>query len=68
MSYKTFGGILASGLTVLVVGGDLLSTKLVLLLTLCSAISLFGMWYQYDKHIQQKAQHEMNMRVRGWRR
>ena len=68
MSYKTFGGILASVLTVLVVGGDLLSTKLVLLLTLCSAISLVGMWYQYDKHIQQKVQHEMNMRVRGWRR
>lgn len=68
MSYKTFGGVLVSCLTVLVVGGDLLSTALIFLLALCSAVCLVGMWYQYDKHIQQKAQHEMNMRVRGWRR
>lgn len=66
--YKAFGCSLGACLSVLLIGGDLIPLEIVSLLTLGCIVSFFGMWYQYDSYIQQKAQHELNERLKGARR
>ena len=66
--YKAFGCSLGVCLSVLLIGGELIPLEIVSLLTLGCIVSFFGMWYQYDSYIQQKAQHELNKRLKGARR
>ena len=68
MRYKVFGGIWAASTLAMAIGGDAISMEALFLLMVCSIVSGIGTWYCYDRHVQQKAQHELNAKLRRARR
>lgn len=68
MRYKVFGGIWAASTLAMAIGGDAISMEALFLLMLCSVVSGLAAVYQYDRYVQDKAQHELNMKLRRTRR
>lgn len=68
MKYKVFGSLWSSSTLAMAIGGDALSVEALFLLAVCSVVSGIALWYCYDRHVQQKAQHELNMKLRRTRR
>ena len=68
MKYKAFGYLWAASTLAMAIGGDAISVEALMLLALCSVVSGIALWYCYDRHVQQKAQHELNMKLRRARR
>ena len=68
MRYKVFGGIWAASTLAMAIGGDAISMEALFLLAVCSVVSGLAAVYQYDRHVQDKAQHELNMKLRRARR
>ena len=68
MKYKAFGYAWAFSTLSMAICGDAISVEALMLLALCSVVSGIALWYCYDRHVQQKAQHELNMKLRRARR
>lgn len=68
MKYKAFGYLWAASTLAMAIGGDAISMEALFLLMLCSVVSGIAAVYQYDRHVQDKAQHELNMKLRRTRR
>lgn len=68
MKYKLFGYLWAASTLAMAIGGDAISMEALMLLALCSVIGGLSAVYQYDRHVQAKAQHELNMKLRRARR
>lgn len=68
MKYKAFGYLWAASTLSMAIGGESLSMEALFLLAVCSVVSGIALWYCYDRHVQQKAQHELNMKLRRARR
>ena len=68
MKYKAFGYLWAASTLAMAIGGDTLSMEALFLLAVCSVISGLAAVYQYDRYVQDKAQHELNMKLRRARR
>lgn len=68
MKYKVFGYIWAASTLSMAIGGDAISVEALMLLALCSVVSGIALWYCYDRHVQDKAQHELNVKLRRARR
>lgn len=68
MRYKLFGYLWAASTLAMAIGGDAISMEALFLLALCSVVSGLAAVYQYDRHVQDKAQHELNMKLRRARR
>lgn len=66
--YKIPGYIWAASTLSMAIGGESLSMEALFLLAVCSVVSGIALWYCYDRHVQQKAQHELNMKLRRARR
>ena len=68
MKYKAFGYLWAASTLAMAIGGESLSMEALFLLAVCSVVSGLAAVYQYDRHVQDKAQHELNMKLRRTRR
>lgn len=68
MKYKAFGCLWAASTLAMAIGGDAISVEALMLLALCSVVSGLAAVYQYDRYVQDKAQHELNMKLRRARR
>lgn len=68
MKYKVLGYAWAFSTLAMAIGGDALSVEALFLLAVCSVVSGIALWYCYDRHVQQKAQHELNQKLRRARR
>lgn len=68
MKYKAFGYLWAASTLAMAIGGDALSMEALFLLAVCSVVSGLAAVYQYDRYVQDKAQHELNMKLRRARR
>ena len=68
MKYKAFGYLWAASTLAMAIGGESLSMEALFLLALCSVVSGLAAVYQYDRHVQAKAQHELNMKLRRARK
>ena len=68
MKYKAWGSLWAVSTLSMAIGGDALSMEALFLLALCSVVSGLAAVYQYDRYVQDKAQHELNMKLRRARR
>ena len=68
MKYKAFGYLWAASTLAMAIGGESLIMEALFLLAVCSVVSGIALWYCYDRHVQQKAQHELNMKLRRARR
>lgn len=66
--YKFPGYIWAASTLSMAIGGDALSMEALFLLAVCSVVSGLAAVYQYDRHVQDKAQHDLNMKLRRTRR
>ena len=66
--YKFPGYLWAVSTLSMAIGGDALSMEALFLLALCSVVSGLAAVYQYDRHVQDKAQHDLNMKLRRTRR
>lgn len=68
MKYKAFGYLWAASTLAMAIGGESLSMEALFLLAVCSVVSGLAAVYQYDRYVQDKAQHELNMKLRRARR
>lgn len=68
MKYKLFGCLWAASTLSMAICGDAISVEALMLLALCSVVSGLAAVYQYDRYVQSKAQHELNMKLRRARR
>lgn len=68
MKYKAFGYLWALSTLSMAIGGESLSMEALFLLAVCSVVSGIALWYCYDRHVQDKAQHELNVKLRRTRR
>ena len=68
MKYKLFGYLWAASTLAMAIVGDAISVEALFLLALCSVVSGLAAVYQYDRYVQDKAQHELNMKLRRVRR
>ena len=68
MKYKAFGYLWAASTLAMAIGGESLSMEALFLLAVCSVVSGLAAVYQYDRYVQAKAQHELNMKLRRARR
>lgn len=68
MKYKLFGCLWAASTLSMAICGDAISVEALMLLALCSVVSGLAAVYQYDRHVQDKAQHELNLKLRRTRR
>ena len=68
MKYKIPGYIWAASTLSMAIGGESLSMEALFLLAVCSVVSGLAAVYQYDRYVQDKAQHELNMKLRRARR
>lgn len=68
MKYKSFGYLWALSTLSMAIGGESLSMEALFLLAVCSVVSGIALWYCYDRHVQDKAQHELNVKLRRTRR
>lgn len=68
MKYKAFGYLWAASTLAMAIGGESLSMEALFLLAVCSVVSGIALWYCYDRHVQDKAQHELNVKLRRARR
>lgn len=66
--YKFPGYLWAVSTLSMAIGGDALSMEALFLLAVCSVVSGLAAVYQYDRHVQDKAQHDLNMKLRRARR
>ena len=66
--YKFPGYLWAVSTLSMAIGGDALSMEALFLLAVCSVVSGLAAVYQYGRHVQDKAQHELNMKLRRARR
>lgn len=66
--YKFPGYLWAVSTLSMAIGGDALSMEALFLLAVCSVVSGLAAVYQYDRHVQDKAQHDLNMKLRRTRR
>lgn len=66
--YKIPGYIWAASTLAMAIGGESLSMEALFLLAVCSVVSGLAAVYQYDRHVQDKAQHELNVKRRRARR
>jgi len=66
--YKFPSYIWAASTLSMAIGGESLSMEALFLLAVCSVVSGIAAVYQYDRHVQAKAQHELNMKLRRVRR
>lgn len=67
-AYRAWGSLWAVSTLSMAIGGESLSMEALFLLMVCSIVSGIGAWYCYDRHVQDKAQHELNMKLRRTRR
>lgn len=65
MKYKAFGYAWAFSTLAMAIGGDAISMEALFLLAVCSVVSGLAAVYQYDRHVQDKAQHELNQRLKN---